>query len=139
MEAHKQRLSSMSNQQKTANPTGADKKPALRVAFDSRLRLEFHGSKPAPGKNRGRTGKMICKFMKKAENHENHPRRSWALNHMGNVSQGVESLPFFICARHCCLSTAARAAGETAPCRKERKGRFCISIWNSHYFCALYP
>jgi hypothetical protein len=24
--------------------------------------------------------------MKKAENHQNHPRRSWALNHMGNVS-----------------------------------------------------
>ncbi len=24
--------------------------------------------------------------MKKAENHENHPRRSWALNHMGNPS-----------------------------------------------------
>ena len=27
---------------------------------------------------------MICKLMKKAENHENNPRRSWALNHMGN-------------------------------------------------------
>jgi hypothetical protein len=39
---------------------------------------------PAPDKNRGRTGKMICKLMKKAENHENNPRRSWALNHMGN-------------------------------------------------------
>ena len=39
------------------------------------------------GQNRGRTGKMICKLMKKAENHQNHPRRSWALNHMGNVSQ----------------------------------------------------
>jgi hypothetical protein len=24
---------------------------------------------------------MICKLMKKAENHENNPRRSWALNH----------------------------------------------------------
>ena len=35
----------MSNQQKTANPTGAGKKPALRMAFDSRLKLEFHGSK----------------------------------------------------------------------------------------------
>jgi hypothetical protein len=34
----------MSNQQKTANPTGAGKKPALRMAFDSRLKLEFHGS-----------------------------------------------------------------------------------------------
>jgi hypothetical protein len=41
---------------------------------------------PAPDKNRGRTGKMTCKLMKQAENHENHPRRSWALNHMGNVS-----------------------------------------------------
>jgi hypothetical protein len=39
---------------------------------------------PVLGKNRGRTGKMICKLMKKAENHENRPRRSWALNHMGN-------------------------------------------------------
>jgi hypothetical protein len=39
---------------------------------------------PAPDKNQGRTGKMICKLMKKAENHENHPRRSWALNQMGN-------------------------------------------------------
>src|SRR5882762_10273068 len=35
----------MSNQQKMENPTGAGKKPALRVAFDSRLKLEFHGSK----------------------------------------------------------------------------------------------
>jgi hypothetical protein len=35
----------MSNQQKTANPTGAGKKSGLRMAFDSRLKLEFHGSK----------------------------------------------------------------------------------------------
>src|ERR1700683_1079614 len=35
----------MSNQQKMENPRGAAKKPALRVAFDSRLKLEFHGSK----------------------------------------------------------------------------------------------
>ena len=35
----------MSHQQKTANPTGAGKKPGLRMAFDSRLKLEFHGSK----------------------------------------------------------------------------------------------
>jgi hypothetical protein len=35
----------MSNQRKTENPTGAGKKPALRVTFDSRLKLEFHGSK----------------------------------------------------------------------------------------------
>src|ERR1017187_1091388 len=44
MEPHKQRLSSMSNEQKTENPTGAGKRPALRVTFDSRLKLEFHGS-----------------------------------------------------------------------------------------------
>jgi hypothetical protein len=35
----------MSNQQKMENPTGAGEKPALRVAFDNRLKLEFHGSK----------------------------------------------------------------------------------------------
>jgi hypothetical protein len=35
----------MSKQQKTENPMGAGKKQALRVAFDSRLKLEFHGSK----------------------------------------------------------------------------------------------
>jgi hypothetical protein len=35
----------MSNQQKVENPMGAGKKEALRVAFDSRLKLEFHGSK----------------------------------------------------------------------------------------------
>src|SRR5271165_850933 len=35
----------MSNHQKTANPTGAGKKTALRMVFDSRLKLEFHGSK----------------------------------------------------------------------------------------------
>jgi len=35
----------MSNQRKTENPTGAGKKHALRVTFDSRLKLEFHGSK----------------------------------------------------------------------------------------------
>ena len=29
---------------KTENPMGADEKQALRVTFDSRLRLEFHGS-----------------------------------------------------------------------------------------------
>jgi hypothetical protein len=41
---------------------------------------------PAPNKNRWWAGKMNCKFREKAENHENYPRRSWALNHMGNVS-----------------------------------------------------
>src|SRR5208337_1531420 len=40
-----QRLSFMSNQRKTENPTGAGIKPGLRMAFDSRLKLEFHGSK----------------------------------------------------------------------------------------------
>src|ERR1039458_4553689 len=45
MEPHKQRLSSMLKRQKTENPTGAGKKPALRVTFDPRLKLEFHGSK----------------------------------------------------------------------------------------------
>ena len=35
----------MSNQRKIENPTGAGKKPALQVAFDSRLKLEFHGTK----------------------------------------------------------------------------------------------
>ena len=35
----------MLTQQKTENPMGAGKKQALRVTFDSRLKLEFHGSK----------------------------------------------------------------------------------------------
>jgi hypothetical protein len=35
----------VSNQQKTTNPTGAGKKAGLRMVFDSRLQLEFHGSK----------------------------------------------------------------------------------------------
>ena len=35
----------MSNPQKMENSTGAGKKPGLRMAFDSRLKLEFHGSK----------------------------------------------------------------------------------------------
>ena len=34
----------MSNQQQMENPMGAGKIEALRVTFDSRLRLEFHGS-----------------------------------------------------------------------------------------------
>jgi len=42
---------------------------------------------PAPGKNRGRTEKMICKLMKKADNHGKDPSRSWAFNHMGNLGQ----------------------------------------------------
>ena len=35
----------MSNQQKTENPTGAGKKPGLRMAFDSHWKPEFHGSR----------------------------------------------------------------------------------------------
>jgi hypothetical protein len=35
----------MSNQRKTENPKGAGKNPALQVTFDSRLKLEFQGSK----------------------------------------------------------------------------------------------
>ena len=35
----------MSKQRKTENLTGAGKKQTLRVTFDSRLKLEFHGSK----------------------------------------------------------------------------------------------
>ncbi|MGP8201936.1 MAG: transposase, partial [Limisphaerales bacterium] len=35
----------MSKQRKTENAMGAGKKLGLRVAFDSRLKLEFHGSK----------------------------------------------------------------------------------------------
>ena len=35
----------MLKQQKTANPTGESYKQALRVSFEGRLKLEFHGSK----------------------------------------------------------------------------------------------
>ena len=35
----------MLNQQKTVNPTGEGYKQGLRVSFDGRLKLEFHGSK----------------------------------------------------------------------------------------------
>jgi hypothetical protein len=34
----------MFKRQKTENLAGAGKNPALRVAFDSRLKLEFHGA-----------------------------------------------------------------------------------------------
>ena len=37
----------MLKQRKTENPMGAGKKPVLRLVFDSRLKLEFHGSKVA--------------------------------------------------------------------------------------------
>jgi hypothetical protein len=36
---------SMSNQQKPANLAGAAKKEGLRVTFDGRVKVEFHGSK----------------------------------------------------------------------------------------------
>jgi DUF2075 family protein len=45
MEPHKQRLSSILKQRKAENTMGADKKQTLRVTFDRRLKLEFHGSK----------------------------------------------------------------------------------------------
>ena len=45
MKPHIQKLSFMSNEQKTKNPTGVGKNQVLRAAFDSRLKLEFHGSK----------------------------------------------------------------------------------------------
>jgi hypothetical protein len=35
----------MLKQRNTENPMGAGKKQALRVTFDRRLKLEFHGSK----------------------------------------------------------------------------------------------
>jgi hypothetical protein len=35
----------MLNQRKTEKPVGAEEKKALRVTFDRRLKLEFHGSK----------------------------------------------------------------------------------------------
>jgi hypothetical protein len=44
MKPHEQRFSSMLKQRKTENPMGASKKQALRVTFDSRLKLEFHGA-----------------------------------------------------------------------------------------------
>ncbi|HZT21395.1 MAG TPA: IS1380 family transposase, partial [Verrucomicrobiae bacterium] len=34
----------MSNPRKTEHPAGAGKKAGLRMAFDRRLKLEFHGS-----------------------------------------------------------------------------------------------
>jgi hypothetical protein len=45
MKPYKQRLSFMSNQRKAENLMCAGKKQALRVTFDSRLKLEFHGAK----------------------------------------------------------------------------------------------
>jgi hypothetical protein len=34
--------------------------------------------------------KNDLQFREQPENHENHPRRSWALNHMGNPSQNEQ-------------------------------------------------
>src|ERR1035438_6739364 len=44
-EPHKQRLWSMLMRQKAEDSMGATNKSALRVTFDSRVKLEFHGSK----------------------------------------------------------------------------------------------
>jgi hypothetical protein len=41
-------------------------------------RRKSHRNTPCAGKNRGRTGKKICKPMEQEENHEKVPRRSWA-------------------------------------------------------------
>jgi hypothetical protein len=45
MEPLKQRLLQMLNRRKSENPMGAREKQALRVSFDTRLKLEFHGAK----------------------------------------------------------------------------------------------
>jgi hypothetical protein len=45
MKPHKQRLWSMLKRQKAVDPMGATNRSALRVTFNSRLKLEFLGSK----------------------------------------------------------------------------------------------
>jgi hypothetical protein len=45
MEPHERRLLSMLKRRKAEDRMGAGNKRALRVTFDSRLKLEFHGSK----------------------------------------------------------------------------------------------
>jgi hypothetical protein len=43
-----------------------------------------------PEKNRGWTGKKICKSVEQEENHEKDPRRSWERNQIGNHSGLLE-------------------------------------------------
>ena len=38
---------------------------------------KWWGTTSCAEKNQGRTGKITCKFREQAENHKNHPRRSW--------------------------------------------------------------
>jgi hypothetical protein len=66
----------------TATTEAGSSPPGENEHWNTKWRRNTAGA----GKYRGRTGKMICKLMKKAENQQNHPRRSWALNHKGNPS-----------------------------------------------------
>ena len=45
MEPHEQKLLLMLKQRKAEDPMGAGNKQSLRVTFDSRLKLKFHGYK----------------------------------------------------------------------------------------------
>jgi len=49
-------------------------------------RRKSHRNTPCAGKNRGRTGKKICKPMEQEENHEKDPHWSWARSQMGNIN-----------------------------------------------------
>jgi len=44
---------------------------------------------PAPDKNRGRTGKIELQTYEEGRKSRNHPRPSWAVNHMGNPSVNI--------------------------------------------------